>query len=745
LVARAQELALQWSSVSLDDLLAKLRQMRARDWRSNELLIDFCAVSSELVRRTLDIQLHGAQLLALVSVLRGAVADLATGEGKTVVGVLAALGFALQGRRIHLLTANDYLAVRDEAFARTVFAPLGVSSSSVTSTASVEERQRSYTSQVVYTTIHQVGFDVLQDRQATRPEDRRLRDQDVVVIDEIDAVLIDEALTPLILAGAADDATEHACLRDPISQLQPRVHYVVDDERRNVSFTEAGYARVESALGVSNLFARENADLLTAANVALHAEVLLQRDTHYIVTDTGVRIISPTQGRIDDRQRWPDGLQAAIESKEGLPPSSSAETLDQILIETVVKSYSTIVGMSGTALDAAERLWEDYSLRTVAVPPHRSRLRIDEPDRLFACRDDRDAAAIERLAAAHAAQQPVLVGTQSVSDSEAFARRLAQSTGIEAIVLNAKNHAEEAEVITSAGSAGAVTISTQMAGRGVDIRLDERARSVGGLLIIGLERHASLRVDHQLIGRAGRQGDPGRSVFYTSFDDDVVVTNLEGSELIPTASSDGPLGARHRRLYTHAQRVSAGKVLQLHRKTRAYSAVIEQQRLIVLRSRDRLLSEDNALVRHLEELRSRSRPRLDTCDLSGLAASGIARRVVLTNLDRCWKVHLAAMTDIRDGIHLRILGRQNPLVEFQLLAGRAFETFFQEVDDLTAEVLWKLTLEPGLDLRSLGMERPGTTWTYMVQDNPFGSAEERFIRYLANVVHGRRQRTGVDR
>ncbi|RKE60602.1 accessory Sec system translocase SecA2 [Microbacterium sp. AG238] len=717
-VAEAQRGALRWDLDAGEELLALI---------------------ADAARRELGLEAYREQIAAVFSLLSGRVVDMATGEGKTLVGFLASAAWAASGRRVHVLSANSYLAQRDAAAGRAFFARLGIDVASVDDEMSGEDRQRGYSSHVVYTTAHQVGFDLLRDRQRTSESDRLLPATDVALIDEIDAVLIDDAVVPLVLA--ADRAAEESDTELPhvVAQMQERVHYEVSGDGRSAAFTDAGLAMLEAAYGITDLYATDHTELLAAAHVALHAQALLQRDVHYIVSDSRLKLISEPRGRVVERQRWPDGLQAALERKEGLLVTGQAQIRDQILVETVVNGYATVAGMSGSALEAAERLDEDLGMSTVAIPPHRSPARVDEPDRLYRSQPERDAAAAEGVMKAHDRGQPVLIGTQSVQASESFAGVL-RAHGLEVRVLNAKNDAAEASVIAQAGQPGAVTVSTQMAGRGVDIALPPVSARAGGLFVVGLARHDSPRLDRQLRGRSGRQGEPGRTVFYTSLDDAVVKNNLR-INLVPR--SIGPDGLiddqRFRSLYDHAQRVADGKLLQLHRNTRRYNSIIDEQRDTLLRLRETLLS-DAGLERFIERLGEGE---------AGLAERwashdrrALAREVTLLHLDEAWSEHLAGLAEVREGIHLRVLGRQNPLDEFALIAARNLPQVVDEFRDAVRAILLAAP-EEAQTLSDLQLSRPSSTWTYMVSDNPFGSEADRIVSYLNAIVHGRRPR-GVE-
>ncbi|MDQ1215866.1 accessory Sec system translocase SecA2 [Microbacterium arborescens] len=725
------------SDAELDTALAEAQPARER--RDVDAEEELLALIAESARRELGLGAYREQIAAVSSLLSGRVVDMATGEGKTLVGFLASAAWAASGRRVHVLSANSYLAARDASAARAFFARLGLDVASVDDTMSEDERQRGYLSRVVYTTAHQVGFDLLRDRQRTSDSDRLLPDADVALLDEIDAVLIDDATVPLVLA--ADSAMEEPDddLADVIRQMQDGVHYEITGDGRSATFTDAGLEIVEAAYGVEDLYASDHTDLLTAAHVALHAQTLLHRDVHYIVSGGRLKLISEPRGRVAERRRWPDGLQAALERKEGLPVTGQAQIRDQILIETVVKGYATVAGMSGSALEAAERLGEDFGFSTVVIPQHRSPARIDEPDRLYRSEPERDSAAAERVLHAHHRGQPVLIGTQSVEASERFADLL-RTHGVGVQVLNAKNDAAEASIIAQAGQPGAVTVSTQMAGRGVDIEVPPASAQAGGLLVIGLARHDSPRLDRQLRGRSGRQGEPGRTVLYASLDDAVVKNNIRINLVPQSIGPDGQIDdVRFHRLYEHAQRVADGKVLQLHRNTRRYDSIVDEQRQTVLSMREKLLS-DAGLEQFLARVTEGSAKLAE--QWAARDRRVLAREVALLLLDDAWSEHLAGLAEAREGIHLRVLGRQNPLDEFALIAARNLPQVIDEFRDSVRSILHAAPSD-AQTLSDLRLSRPASTWTYMVSDNPFGSAADRIVSYLTGVVHGTRPR-GVE-
>lgn len=704
----------------LDAAIAALRNEPA----TADLLVEGLALASETARRRLGLDPFDEQIMAALAMLDGRIVDMATGEGKTLVGFLTAAVQGIRGHSVHVLSANAYLAERDAAAGSALFEAFGLTSAAVVEQLSDDERREHYRADIVYATVHQVGYDLLRDRQRQMGQPRLIPRFDVAIIDEVDAVLIDDALVPLVIAGDAAAGSEGPLLSEIVRTMEAGEHFEIDAERRNALFTEDGLQLLEAALGVENLYADDNAELLTAAHLALHAEALTQRDVHYLVENGAIRLINDAKGRVADKQRLPDGLHAAIERKERVTVTASAQILDQVLVETVVGNYREVTGMSGSALEAAERIHDDFQLSTAVIPTHLPCIRDDEQDRLFSTLTERDAAAAERVLEAHRSGRPILIGTSSVAESERFAEILS-SRGVKASVLNAKNDAAEAEIISRAGIARTVTVSTQMAGRGVDIVLDAAAMNAGGLLVVGLGRYDSARLDRQLRGRSGRQGDPGSSVFFTSLEDTVVQEHL-GSLQYP---HEGEItSSRIRSQYEHAQRVAEGEFLQLHRTSREYQRHIDRHRGLILEFRDSILTDPAGIAQYLHT----ALPEHQIDYWTAPIRRKLAGEVALFHLDRAWSEHLNELAEIREGIHLRALGRQNPLDEFQILAVKRFSTLLPDAAAATKESLAKA--EGADSIEDLGLRRPSATWTYMVADNPFGSEADRLVHFGQRIV-----------
>jgi preprotein translocase subunit SecA len=692
----------------------------------------FLAIAREAAERATELRPFDVQLLGALRMLAGDVIEMATGEGKTLAGAIAAAGYALGGRHVHVVTINDYLARRDAEWMGPLLEALGLTVGWVTAESTADERRAAYKCNVTYASVNEIGFDVLRDQLVTDVADLVSPNPDVALIDEADSVLVDEALVPLVLAGTTHRETPRLEIIRLVGELvggnDADEYFATDSDSRNVHLTEAGAHRVEKELGGIDLYSEEHVGTtLTEVNVALHAHVLLHRDVHYIVRDDAVHLINASRGRIAQLQRWPDGLQAAVEAKEGIETTETGEVLDTITVQALINRYPTVCGMTGTALAAGEQLRQFYKLSVSPIPPNTPNIREDETDRVYITAAAKNDAIIAHIIDMHSTEQPVLVGTRDVAESEELHERL-QRRGVPAVVLNAKNDAEEARVIAEAGKLGAVTVSTQMAGRGTDIRLGgsdeadhEKVVELGGLHVIGTGRHNTERLDNQLRGRAGRQGDPGSSVFFSSWEDDVAAANLEPNKLPTQTDEDGRIvSSKVAGLLEHAQRVAEGRLLDVHANTWRYNQLIAQQRAIIVERRNTLLSTA-AAREELAELAAERYEELagDPVTLSEDRLETICRLIMLYHLDRGWADHLAYLADIRESIHLRALGRQNPLDEFHRMAVDAFASLAAdaiEAAQQTFETSPTIEDEPGVDLSKLA--RPTSTWTYMVHDNP---------------------------
>ncbi|GAA1122517.1 accessory Sec system translocase SecA2 [Kribbella jejuensis] len=742
LVGEAEESVLSLTDEELTEAVAELRTTGGLH---EDEQIEFLALARDAGRRAIGERAFDGQVVGALAMLQGRIVEMATGEGKTLAGAIAAAGYAVGGRRVHVLAVNDYLAKRDAEWMSPVYELLGVTVSHVGQASTPDERREAYQAEVCYVPVTEIGFDVLRDRLVTDVADRVTLEADVALVDEADSVLIDEARVPMVLAGA----TRSEALDDDVVQLvrtlRAGVDYEVDGDGRTVGLTDKGTDKVEAALGDINLYDDENLDRLTQVNVALHAEVLLRKDVDYLVRDGKVSLINNNRGRIAKLQRWPDGLQAAVEAKEAVPVSDSGEVLDSITVQALIKRYKTLCGMTGTAVVVGESLQEFYDVEVAVVPPNKPNIRVDDPDRLYLTVDQKNEALVKHIGEVHETGRPILIGTHSVEESEQLSDRLA-AAGIEHVVLNAKNDAEEAAIIADAGVPGTVTVSTQMAGRGTDIRLGgkdeshdkEKAIELGGLYVIGTGLHASRRLDDQLRGRAGRQGDPGGTLFFASLGDELVTRYSVSSGLRPHPDEAGRLTDRKSiGVLEHAQRVADGANAELHRTTWQYNRLTGQQRAILLETREKVLTEDLAAT----ELAERAKERYDELvdEVGADVVKAAARRIALGHLDRRWTDHLAYLADLREGIHLRSLAggivHLKPIDEFNKSAIASFDTLISDAWDDAVETFKtaEITAE-GLNEEASGIPRPTATWTYLVNDNPFGTEADRILGRLRNAI-----------
>lgn len=700
---------------------------------------EFLAILGIAAQRTLGLKPFAVQSQAVLRLIEGDVVHMATGEGKTLVGAMAATGLGLMGKTVHSITVNDYLAVRDAEWMRPLVEFFGLSVASISEKMTPTQRREAYKASIVYGPVNEIGFDVLRDQLITRREDAVQHGADVAIIDEADSVLVDEALVPLVLAGNQPGHAPRGKITDVVRTLKENEDYTVDDDRRNVFLTDKGAAKLETQLGISSLYDDEHVgSTLIQVNLALHAQALLLRDIHYIVREGKVMLIDASRGRVADLQRWPDGLQAAVEAKEGLAVSEGGKILDTITLQALIGRYPMACGMTGTAVEATDQLRTFYDLHVSVIERNHPLQRFDEADRIYATMAEKNRAIIEEITQLHSTGQPVLVGTHDVAESEELAAAL-RERDIEVSVLNAKNDAQEARIIAEAGDIGRVTVSTQMAGRGTDIRLGgadeadyDEVVKLGGLAVIGTARHRSARLDNQLRGRAGRQGDPGLSLFFVSLEDDVVVAGGSGESVSAQPDAQGLIDSnRIRDWVAHCQRVTEGQLLEIHSQSWKYNKLLADQRVIIDERRDRILDSNLAW----EELRERAGGRAaELAFLDPEVLEQAAREIMLYHLDFNWSEHLALMDDVRESIHLRAIARETPLDEYHRIAVREFKELAQRAVDDAVSTFKTITIDKdGAHLDESGLARPSATWTYMVSDNPLAGTGNSVIRGIGNI------------
>ena len=710
-------------------------QHLARQQRDRLSLIDTFALTVVAAERVLGQRMFDEQLMGALALYRGEVAEMQTGEGKTLAAVPAIVCYALQRRGVHVLTANDYLASRDAAWMGEIYRWFGLTVAHVDQHMTAAERRRAYACDITYATANEVGFDYLRDGLALDTGDMVLRPFAFAVIDEADSILIDEARIPLVIAGGVSGNPPLALRADAVVRTLHRgTHFLPDTFSRNVQLTDAGIAQVERALACGSLFDPASLSVLTAIQDALHAHALLHRDVDYIVKNGSVELVDEWKGRIAQDRRWPAGLQSAIEAKEHVTLKTQGRILGSVTVQNLIGLYERGCGMTGTAATQAGEFWKVYKLPVAVIPTHRPVIREDLPDRVFRTRAERDQAVIKEIRNAHAAGRPVLAGTASVADSERLSAQL-QAAGVPHNVLNARNHEEEAGIIAQAGAFGAVTISTNMAGRGVDILLGgnpprdrDRVVAVGGLYVIGTTRHEARRIDHQLRGRAGRQGDPGSSRFFVSYEDDLLVR----------------FGIAENPDIESVQRTAEGQNLEIRELLWKYESVIEHQRREVqaLR-REILLSEDwnpRALLRPDEEP---CEPYDTLVEAAGQTAVRAATRsLALRVIDDLWADYLANIAELRGGVHWVQWGGRDPLHTFLTRVAEIYTEFQDRLVEEIEEALASATVHPETGAVEFSNDAAqwerGATWTYLTTDQPFGPLGERIVKGLRRVITGRK-------
>ena len=665
--------------------------------KNSQDLAETIALTAVVAARVLGLAMFDVQLQGAWSMAGGKIAEMQTGEGKTLAATPAVVWYAKQGQGVHVMTANDYLARRDAQWMGEIYKFFGFSVGCIQQGMSAAERKTAYASDITYSTANEIGFDYLRDQLALQAQEQVHRQFAVALVDEADSILIDEARIPLVIAGGEAGEQSLANTADAVARhLRPYIHFTLDEYARNIALTDGGIAAVEKAFDCGNLFLERNLPLLTAIQDSLHAHNLLRRDVDYLVKNKAIESIDEFKGRIVQNRRWPSGLHAAIEAKERVALNKQGRILGSITLQNLIAMYPQVCGMTGTAATQAEEFREIYKLDVEVIPTNRPVIRVDHPDSLFSSKDEKENAVLEEISTVHRTGQPILVGTASVEESEGLSRRL-QQRGIRHQVLNARNDEQEAAIVARAGERGAVTISTNMAGRGTDIQLGEGVAELGGLYVIGTNRHESRRIDNQLRGRAGRQGDPGCSRFFVSLQDPLVAKYAD--EKIPR-DADG------------IQRVAEGQNLEIRRFLQKYEGVIESHRLVICERRQDLLEGIVACASELERL------------------------VSLTTIDDLWSEYLSAVRELREGIHWVSLGAGNPFYEYL----KSVDTLFEELQTKIDEEIPRRLEEA--ETSGIDPSQRGATWTYLTTDQPFGTLTERFLRGLLRHFRGDRGTTG---
>jgi preprotein translocase subunit SecA len=697
----------------------------------DDLVPEWFALARETASRVLGERPYPPQLLTGLALHDGFLAQMQTGEGKTLAAVAPVSLAAIPGHGVHVLTFNDYLAERDARWMGPIYSSLGLSVAYVREGIGPEERQRAYRADITYVTVKEAGFDLLRDGLCLDPSEQVHRTFHAAFVDEADSILIDEARIPLVIAGTYEETSiDLDRLAEIARTLEPSLDFETDDGARNIFLTDPGIHKAEALLDCGNLFDPENTRLQAELRNALHAETLLQRDVDYIVRNGRIELVDELTGRIAENRHWPDGLQAAIEAKENLHPQPEGRILGSITIQHLLKTYPKLAGMTATATVAGTELADVYGLSVTEIPSHRPCLRVDEPDLVFMSKSAKRKALLDEIGEVHSSGRPILVGTISVEESETLAAELVRQNVV-CRVLNARNDKDEAEIIAEAGAVGAVTISTNMAGRGTDIRLGgsselerQQVRALGGLYVIGTNRHESRRVDDQLRGRAGRQGDPGSSRFFISLEDELLercgIRRLVPTKLLPDAGTEDAIThPAVLREIERSQRIVEGQYGDIRARLLRYSQLIESQREDLQKLRQETLlgrSEPDAVRR-----RSAERWQDLSAKYGEELLRSIVKRITLLAVDSLWRDHLDRMEALRDGVlFVQFDGRQ-PLVEFYRAAGSEYEALLTKIDDAVVETFERVEITArGVDWEQEGLRGPSSTWTYLVNDSAYG-------------------------
>lgn len=692
------------------------------------------------------------QMLAAMAMLEGRIVELDTGEGKTLAAVFVAFIQSLTGRGVHVLTFNDYLARRDAAWMGPLYLRLGVSVAAIGQTMDLEQRRQAYLADVTYVTAKEAGFDYLRRFLAVRPEDLIQRPFSCAIVDEADSILIDEARIPLVLAGGDESlGTLDPALFRLVAVMRPGQHFNLDEHSQHVLLTESGVDWLEKRLGLENLYDPAHVDRLTQIRLILQAVHLLRRDVDYIVRDGRVDLVDEFTGRVIQDRQWPEGLHEAVEIKEGLSGHARGRMLNRITLHDFIAQYPVLCGMTGTAASASAELMQFYHLAVTRIPPHLPCRRIDQPDRIYTRRVDKEAAILAEITQRHQTGQPILLGTASVEESERLATQ-AHSQGLVCEVLNARHDDLEAEIIARAGQEGAITISTNMAGRGVDIRLGEPHGR--GLYVIGTCRHRSLRIDRQLRGRAGRQGDPGESCFFISLQDELIEQYQIRSVLPPEYQNvpdhaDGPiLDRRVQEAVDHTQRVVEGQLFQQREALTRYSRLVDEQRSLIYKLHQGILtgekvmtvwqnSQDERVAACLERLaRAVSQSgRADDGQSLDRPASGpqaprsagkyqlppvlqqAQQQAAAILLGQSWSEYLEWVDQLLDHVSLMRTGPNDPYTTFNRQIIDAYEHLLDTLEKDLLELCLQLKVVDGqINLAAAGLMMPPSTRTYLIDD-----------------------------
>ncbi|MDK2901705.1 MAG: preprotein translocase subunit SecA, partial [Thermosediminibacterales bacterium] len=748
------------SSLTDVQLKAKTGEFRERLDRGaalDDILPEAFAVVRETAKRTLGMRHFDVQILGGIVLHQGRIAEMKTGEGKTLVATLPAYLNALEGKGVHIVTVNDYLAKRDSQWMGEVYRFLGLEVGLIIHGLDFQERKKAYNAHITYGTNNEFGFDYLRDNMVLNKEHMVQRELNYAIIDEVDSILIDEARTPLIISGQTEQSTDiYYNFARFVPRLKRDVDYTVDEKAHSVVLTEEGIAKAERFLNIDNLYDERYMELAHHLNQALKAHALMKRDRDYVVKDGQVIIVDEFTGRLMFGRRYSEGLHQAIEAKEGVRVERESQTLATITFQNYFRMYKKLAGMTGTAATEEEEFRKIYGLDVVVIPTNEPMIRKDYPDVVYKTEAGKFKAVVEEIIQCHSKGQPVLVGTVSIEKSELLSEML-RKRGIPHQVLNAKHHEKEAEIIAKAGQRGMVTIATNMAGRGTDIVLGDGVAELGGLHIIGTERHESRRIDNQLRGRAGRQGDPGSSRFYVSLEDDLM--RLFGGDniknIMERLGMDDDQPIEHpliTRSIENAQKRVEARNFDIRKHVLEYDDVMNKQREVIYSQRRKVLEGENlkqsilvmieevisnmvdtycvegvhpeewdlkGLIEYAEDIfLPRNSFRIDNPEevtreelkqrlvekalalyelrekeLGSDTMREFERVITLKIVDKKWMDHIDAMDQLRQGIGLRAYGQSDPVIEYKFEGYEMFKAMIRSIQEDTVKYLFKAQVQ----------------------------------------------------
>ena len=757
IVDHINELEPNYVKLSDANLVAKTDEFKRRLQKGetlDDILPEAFAVCREASKRVLGMRHFDVQMLGGICLHRGNIAEMRTGEGKTLVATLAVYLNALSGKGVHVVTVNDYLATRDSEQMGRLYNFLGLSTGLIVANLDYNQRKEAYAADVTYGTNNEFGFDYLRDNMVSDVSQMVQRPLNYAIVDEVDSILIDEARTPLIISGPGSRSTDNYYkLAQVVPHLVKDEDYTIDEKQKTIAPTDSGITKVEKMLGIENLYDADNIELNHLLGASLRAYAMMHRDTDYVVKDGEVVIVDEFTGRLMFGRRYSDGLHQAIEAKEGLKVERESQTLASITFQNYFRMYEKLSGMTGTAKTEEKEFNDIYGLEVIPIPPNRPLIRVDLPDLIFKSKAAKYRAVVRNAVERHQTGQPILIGTTSITQSEELSDMLLR-VGVPHKVLNAKHHEQEAEIVANAGQMGMVTIATNMAGRGTDITLGEGVPELGGLAILGTERHESRRIDNQLRGRAGRQGDPGSSQFFLSLEDDLMrifgADNISGIMDKLGMEEDEPIEhSLITKSIERAQKKVEDHNYNIRKYILEYDDVMNQQREVLYEQRRRILGNESlrdtinemidklvteavdtyadeklypeewdyeGLHKHLsqyfltselmstEEMEEYTRQELDErlheiahseyqdrVDLLGEAMFGqLEKAIMLRVVDSKWMEHLDNMDMLREGIGLRAYGQKNPLVEYKFEAYDMFQHMIESIQDETIMALYKI-------------------------------------------------------